>query len=143
MIRSIVTIFLVILILAAGLAYYLYNQPHRNVEFEEAVVSLSATQLFNEYSENEKKADSLYLNKTILIHGVITETDEDQKGERIVILKEDDDIFGVACTMDETDPESKKKVEALKVGDSIVLKGICTGFADEVKLNKCIIVVSP
>jgi hypothetical protein len=129
-----------VLLTGAGIAYYLYNKPCRNVEEEGPAVRISAIQLFNDYSENEKKGDSLYLNKVVEINGQVSEIEKDQKGETVLILKEDDDIFGVACSIDESDPENKKKSEMLKTGDTVILKGICTGFADEVKLNKCVFV---
>jgi hypothetical protein len=58
----------------------------------------------------------------------------------MLILKEDDDMFGVVCTMDESISENRKQTESLKIGDHVVLKGICTGFDMEVKLNKCIMI---
>ena len=136
--KSLLILLILVLIGVGAIVFYLYNKPHRNVEEEKATISLNSSQLFNDYTENEKKADSIYLNKVVRISGVVSEMDQDQKGEKVLIFKEDD-IFGVLCSLDETDPENRKKVESLRVGDSVVLKGIVTGFAEDVKLNKCVL----
>ena len=137
--KTILMMIIGVLFLGAGIVYYLYNKPHRNVESEEADILISSVQLFQNYSENEKKADSLYLNRVVRVNGLIRGIEQDQKGERVLILEAEDDIFGVVCSIDETNVENRKKSQALKAGDSVMLKGICTGFAEDVKLNKCVL----
>lgn len=132
--RTFFTLLLVGILIAIGTIYYLYNKPSENIVSEKPEVTVNAMELFNNYS------DSLYLNKVVQVEGEINEIDVDQKGEKMLILKEDDDMFGVVCTMDESNTENRKQTESLKIGDRVVLKGICTGFDMEVKLNKCIMI---
>jgi hypothetical protein len=134
------TLILVFILIIAGVAFYVYYKPHRNVESESPNIVVGSTELFHKYMDNEKLADSLYLNKIIEVTGEVGEIIKDQKGERVMILKEEEDIFGVVCTIDESDFDNKTKAASIKVGDIVKVKGICSGFDSDVKLNKCVVV---
>lgn len=137
--RKIYSLLLVLVLVIAGIVYYIFNKPHRNVESEKTSVRIMATDLFDRYSENEKLSDSLYLNEIVEVDGVILDVLKDQKGERMLVL-EGGEMFGVVCSMDEKEAENKSRVDGLKPGAQVVLKGICTGFDSDVKLNKCVVV---
>jgi len=132
--RTFFTLILVGILIVVGITYYLYTIPAENIASEKPTVTVKAIDLFNNYS------DSLYLNKVVQVEGEINEIDVDQKGDKMLILKEDDDMFGVVCTMDEANGDNQKQLESLKIGDHVVVKGLCTGFDMEVKLNKCIMI---
>ena len=51
----------------------------------------------------------------------------------VVFLQTPDPIFGVKCTME-------GDASGLKEGDSTTLKGICTGFANDVAIIRCSVV---
>lgn len=135
-------LFLVIVILGGGVAWYFYYTGKANPEVTAAGTSsyrFTAVDLFNEYATDENRANNRYLNKVIEVTGEVYETDRDQKGERMLVLKENDDMFGVVCSIDGTDEENKKKGEMVKQKDHVVLKGICAGFDGEVRLERCVI----
>lgn len=136
--KIIYSVVLLLVLAVIGIVYFIFNKPHRDVDSEKPSIQISAADLFANYSEKEKVSDSLYLNKVIEVNGKIGEITQDQKGERMLVL-EGDGMFGVVCSMDELDRGNKKKVEALKVGDKVTLKGICNGFDSDVKLNKCVL----
>jgi hypothetical protein len=138
--RTIYTLVLVFILIVAGVVFYIYYKPHRNVESEKPNVTVNSTDLFNIYTDNEKLADSLYLNEIIEVKGVVGEIIKDQKGERVMVLKGEEEIFGVVCSIDESDLDNRRKAASVKVGDIITVKGICSGFDSDVKLNKCVIV---
>lgn len=138
--RTIYTLVLIIILIVAGTVFYVYYKPHRNVESEKPMIVVDGNDLFKKYTENEKLADSLYLNKLIQVKGEVGEIIKDQKGERVIVLKGETDIFGVVCSIDESDLDNRRKAASVKVGDVITVKGICSGFDSDVKLNNCVIV---
>lgn len=113
-----------------------YYKPHRKVEQETAAKTVKATALFEEYSQDEEKANKNYLNQVIGVEGMVKEVKAEGE-ETILILDSGDEIFGVNCTIDAT--EKKENVRKLKTGEEVKLKGVCTGMTMDVVLIKCFI----
>lgn len=123
---------LVLAIIGAFVAYKIYNKPHIDVADTAADVTISANTILNEFSSDENTANTKYLEKIVAVKGEISEAKiEKEKG--IVTLKTNDDFGSVICHLSE---ESTKKVAALKEGESITVKGICTGYLMDVILVK-------
>nr|WP_315172442.1 hypothetical protein [uncultured Flavobacterium sp.] len=122
------TVIVVVVLLASAGSYFYYGflfKEARNIESEKPTLSTSATNLKNEYSSNQEKSDSLYLNKTIEVTGRVTkETDS------VVVI--DNTVF---CLF------SQKKKNKL-LNSQVTVKGKCIGYDElfeEVKLDQCII----
>ena len=126
----------VIVLIVAGAVYYVFNKPVRKAAGEEAAFSMPSEQLLKEYEVNDTLASKKYLDKVLEVKGTITNIQTDQKGGMVLMLNERDGMGGITCSIDEG---SKEKVKVLKVGQTIVLKGICTGgdAMFGVTLNKC------
>jgi hypothetical protein len=62
-----------LLILAAGWMYYLYQQPRINVVGKDADYELTAVELYNEFETNETVATAKYVDKVLFITGTIKE----------------------------------------------------------------------
>ena len=103
-------------------------QPERDVR-DEQTIAVTAQGIVTAYNSNEKNADSLYLNKAIEVNGEIAEVIATQDGKTVVALKTADPMAGVRCTM-------KEKV-AIKSGQNVTIKGLCTGFLMDVTLIDC------
>lgn len=69
--KKLIFVVLAIGVMGFGIYTYLY-QDHRNIASEEVSVSKTVTAIFKEYQEDEKKANSLYLDKKVRIVGKIT-----------------------------------------------------------------------
>ena len=124
-------LFLFISILIIGIvAYYYIYQPHRNISEENADFSLSAVELQETFSKDIVTAETLYLDKTLIVSGYISEI----SGTDITI---DDTVF---CLWNHT------KTTSLTVGNTITVKGRCIGYDDLlelVKLDQCIQIPNP
>ena len=114
-------------------AWYIFLKPARNIRFE-SYISISADSLFLAYQENEKNADSIYLDKALLVKGKISEVKTNQQGQQVIVLTTSDPIFGVACTI--SDSENHEQIEK---GKQVKIKGFCAGFTSDVILRDCII----
>jgi len=118
-----------LLILVSGGIYFYYGylfKEARNIESENPEISISATQLMEDYDSDPKKADLKYLNKTIQIDGLVTkETDS------VIILQSH-----VFCLFNQ-------KINPNLLNKTIAVKGKCIGYDElfqEIKLDQCSII---
>jgi cell division septation protein DedD len=122
------------LIALAGIliGYVLYNKPHRSVADEQAV-SVPAGELFKAFETDENTANSKYLNKVVAVSGVVSEVSTNMEGKMVVILQTDDPMFGVSCTLADSQQQKIEKESA------VIIKGICTGYLSDVVIVQGIV----
>jgi tRNA_anti-like len=132
--RIILTIVLVGLITGGYFVYRIFTKPHRDVTTEKAV-TVTAQQLFDAFKTDETAANTLYLDKAIQLSGEVLDINTNQEGKTVVNFKTNDPLFVINCTF-------KTNPGALKAGDSIIFKGICTGYIPDanVVINEGVLV---
>ncbi|PJJ09387.1 putative nucleic acid binding protein [Flavobacterium sp. 1] len=116
-----------LLVASAGIYFYygVVFKEARNIESEMPDFSIATTKLLYDYNSNQKKADSLYLNKTIEITGKVT-----KETDYVVIL--DNAVF---CLF-------TQKIKDSLINNKVTVKGKCIGYDElfqEVKLDQCTI----
>ena len=127
-----------ILILGIFIGYKMYNKPHINVAKKSVDINITANTLLADFSSDETKANTEYLDKIIAVKGMVTTIEFN--GEKAAIsLQTKDDFGSVVCYL--VKDEFKKSAE-IKEGQEVILKGICTGFLMDVILVKCVIMNS-
>lgn len=133
--KKIVFITLVIgIAFGVGYAYYAFNKTHSNMENLKPEASLKASELFEQFSQNESEANSNYVGKVIEVEGTIYSIDLGDQNDLNVLLMEDGAMFGVSCNAPRTEQNTN-----LKEGDSVIIKGECSGFLSDVILIRCVI----
>jgi hypothetical protein len=131
MLKKVLYTVIILALIGAGTAVYLWNKPHKKVENAEGI-KISAVDLFKAYSADENKANALYLNKAIEVSGEISEIDKNQDGGSMFILATGDAMMNVQCTMRE------KTVSASK-GQKVSIKGFCSGSSiTGISLTDCV-----
>lgn len=116
----------VTLLLIVSGVYFFYGylfKESRNIISEKPALSISAAQLAQDYASNGQKSDSLYLNKTIEITGIVTKVNDSS-----VTLANN-----VFCLFND-------KIKKDLLERSVAVKGKCIGYDDlfqEVKLDQC------
>lgn len=133
--KNLLWVGLIGLILSVGLTvYFVYAREHRDVTSEKGI-QVTAQQLFEAFVADEAKANTLYLDKAIEITGEVMNVSTNQDGNIVVDFKTNDPFFVINCTF-KTDPG------ALKAGDNITFKGICTGYIPDanVVINEGVLV---
>jgi hypothetical protein len=121
-----------LLLLLAGIWYFIFYRPthyERNIAAEKSI-ALTSDSLVTAYETNEHRCDSLFLNKALEVTGEIAEIRQDQAGKSIIILKSNDPMSNVSCTM--------KGKTSFKPGEQVTVKGICTGYLMNVILIESI-----
>lgn len=93
-------------------------------------IEISASELLDDFEQDEARGNEMYLGKLIQVSGTIAELDKDQQGRVTLLLKEPGAFGGVLITLEEENNAS------LEVGKSVAVIGECNGFLFDVVLNK-------
>jgi hypothetical protein len=123
-----------LLLFAFAWAYHLYVKPHQSAAGESADFTIDADSLYQQYQTNEHFADQKYLGKVIEVSGKLSEIQRSGSTE-ILILSSQAGGGGINCQLfagTKPDPEPKS-------GDSVTVKGRCTGFLMDVNLADCVL----
>jgi hypothetical protein len=132
--RNILIGVLLVVIIGAVYGYSEYTRKNADLAGAKADVVISAPQLLDEFSKDEKTADQKYLNKVTSVRGVLKSIDKDHTGSISLALDAGDPIAGVSC---ELDARHLADAESVHSGDSITVTGICTGMLTDVVLVRC------
>jgi hypothetical protein len=143
-------IWLIILLLVAGGAWYGYSEftrTNKDLSKVKPDVRITAIRLIHEYESNDSLANIKYLGKIIETDGNLKNIEKDQAGYYTVILGPEGTMSSVRCLMDTTHNED---AATLTAGSSVVVRGACTGFkknellgenlGSDVELNRSVIV---
>ena len=116
------------------IGYYLYNKPVDSLENVKPTATLSADSIFQLFEQNEMISNEHYLNKVISVSGKIQNVLADTSGVAIT-LQTSSGLFGVTCKMDETNLD----VSHYSEGQTVKIKGLCTGYLMDVILIRCVV----
>lgn len=138
--RSKKNIFLIasfILLCGGGYFYKEYNRKPADISNIEPDVSANATALVELYQNDEAKANQQYLGKTIQATGVIAEINNLQDTLVNVLIGESSSMHKVSCLLD---IRYLALIRNYRVGQQIIIRGICTGYLMDVEMNRCVII---
>lgn len=123
---------------AVGLAIgiYQYNKPHKDIRSAEPAFTLEATELYSAYDTEEAAANEKYLDKVIQVTGEVADVSENGEGNLTVTLDGGGMLGGVICEMDTFSEEGTEA--RFEPGQTVTLKGICTGMLMDVVLVRCV-----
>ncbi len=133
--KIILIVLLAVVVFGGGYGLYLWNKPHRTAEDEKPFATVTANDLFLEFSTNETVAFEKYRDKVIQINGVVEEIKTDASGNTDLVLTTDDILGKVVCTL-----KQGANSAGVEVGMTVDLKGICNGFLSDVLLNQGVVV---
>lgn len=123
--------------LGAVAAYRLYTQEVPSLADEEAAASLSVEAILAAYSEDEAQANELYLDQVVEVYGSVKEAPTQRDSTTIVLLGDPAEMASVSCAFG---PEEASAAAELKPGESVTIKGLCTGSLLDVNLARCVLV---
>lgn len=132
--KKILGILLLLALCGGAIGYYLYNKPTQSLKDEPAVLCVSADSLFASYETDELSANTKFLDKVIEVDGKLQSVNTDTSGLSLT-LQTGSGMFGIICKLeDKSTPESN-----FQVGQTLRLKGQCTGYLMDVILVRCVI----
>jgi hypothetical protein len=135
--RKKVLILLALLSVFIGVAviFSVFRPSGSTVRSVKTDVKTDVASLLKAFENNEKKANSLYLDKIIQVTGSVNEVIDD--GTFITVtLKNPGQSSGVMCSFDKNEVDKDTFIS----GDEITIKGLCTGYLIDVILVKCSII---
>ena len=117
--------------IAFGVYYYVfvYSSQHRRQVQSEIGIAITSDSLVAKYQADEKLANSLYLNKAVVVTGNLLSIDKNQEGKTTLVIGRSDSFSNVSITMSSNLPIAQK------VGESITIKGLCTGALSDVVIT--------
>ncbi len=133
------------IILSAGIALYLFNKPHRDVQAATVDYTLSSSALVEEYLASAEKANDKYLSdegnsKILAIKGKVQSVSVDLNGQVVLLLKEDGEKAGVSCTFTAQTNEYAGRIQP---GQVVTVKGVIrsgAGYDEDLELYEDVIV---
>ena len=111
---------LAIIVITAVTGYMMWNKPHKDVKEADAV-KITAMDLYNIFITDSSKAKSFYTDKVVLVSGDVNQVSQNQQAQQIILIKTAVTGAFINCTMEE-------KAADCKVGDKVIIKGICSGY---------------
>jgi len=127
--------FLITLIIIAIIGYFIVmNMPKASIKGNDAAFTVTAVNLYAEFEKNETQANKKYIGKTIAVEGLISEIDTDKNGATVLFISSANAMNGILCTLE---PGQKGDFQE---NQTIKIKGLCTGFLQDVVLNKSVII---
>jgi len=130
-------LFLVAVLAAAYVWFFVYNKPHRDFEKAKPVIVESARQSYQNFKTNPRAAEA---GKVIEIHGVPSGI-EHSDSLVVVVFAFQKGMFGnegVRCTVL---PNYRKEAVKLSIRDTVYIKGFCSGYnGTDVILEDCSII---
>lgn len=129
------------LIVAALVFKFYLNKPHNDIEKAAPDYSITATEIWKQYTSDYRTADSLYTGKVIELSGTLNRTDKSDSITYAVFVMEVDSLFGDKSVRCEMLQKYNDEIIAFATGKTLKIKGFCTGFdGTDIKFNKCSIV---
>src|ERR1700739_1872999 len=89
----------VIAIIGSGVAFYLWNKPHRNVKDADAIKT-TAIELYNSFAKDSTTAKSKYTNNIVEVTGTVNQVSKNQQNQTVVLLNTNIQNASVNCTME-------------------------------------------
>jgi len=136
-IKKIVTAVLLVVLAAAGYGWYVFNKKPADVRQQSADVEIKAKDLLQLFQQNETAANARYVDKVIVVSGVVQSIQTDALGKMTLSLDTGDPMATVTCSFYNEETAVLKRINN---GSPVRVKGICTGMLSDVILNKCSLV---
>ncbi|MCB0630885.1 MAG: hypothetical protein R2824_21150 [Saprospiraceae bacterium] len=133
--KKILLYLLPVLLIGLTAAYFMYNKPHQNMEKAAADLTISSKELFAAFESDETGANEKYLEKIVVVKGQIKDVSTNEEGHISLTLESESDMFGVICQLDELTEHPRTD---FTVGETVSMKGICTGMLMDVVLVRCV-----
>ncbi len=114
---------LVLLVLGGIAVWYIFTEKFNDTSKEKAAYSLNAMDLIKEFQDNDSASNKKYAEKIITVNGRITET---EPADTTINIKMRDTLTD-AYIIFAFQQQHLKEAKQLKVGDSVSIKGSCSG----------------
>jgi len=117
---------LVLVLILAGIYWYVATEKFADTKDEEAMFTISANDFIHEFQVNDSAANKKYREQIVTVNGRIS--DLESPDTSTVNVKFIDKATG-AYVIFAFQEQHIHEAQGLKIGDSISVKGACSGLA--------------
>lgn len=121
--KRIVLAGLVLLIIGGIALWYIFTEKFNDTSKETAAYTVNAMDLIKEFQDNDSASNIKYAEKIITVNGRITET---EPADTTINIKMRDTLTD-AYIIFAFQQQHLKEAKQLQVGDSVSIKGSCSG----------------
>jgi len=121
--RTILFSVLGLIAIGAGVGYYLYNKKPLNPNDVSPDTKTTSTELYQAFAADTTVAKKNFSRKdeVVEVSGIVSGISTNQDKQSVILLKTNAEGASVSCTME-------GPAENVKEGDTVKLKGFCTGM---------------
>ncbi len=122
------------LLVVGGLLAFKLAQPKGPLDIHSAPteVTINAGSLYEAFETEETSANGKYVGKVIEVSGALSSISQDDSGRYIISLSADSPLGQITCNLA---PKEPNPTTTVAVGQSIIIKGVCTGYLFDVVLD--------
>jgi flagellar basal body-associated protein FliL len=115
-----------VVIMAGGAAvWYIFNLKFEDTTTQKADFTVNANSFIKEFEVNDTAANKKYIEKMIIVNGRVSETENADSTVNIKMIDTLTDAYIIFAFQ----PQNANEAKNLKEGDSIAIKGSCSGGA--------------
>lgn len=127
---------LILGLIGASIGFYLYTKPPRDISSTKEDFVLNVEEFYKEFMTNEASANTKYLNKVIIVEGIVTEIQLENSEEPTLSISSQNGDSKLTCGFNKN---LTSTITSLKSGNKVTLKGKCDGknMFDEIVFTQC------
>jgi hypothetical protein len=126
---SIILVVALLCLIVAGTGYYLYNKPRTAASAARTDKQITALKLYSDFTKDEKWANRNYVNKVLEVTGTVTDVQKTGNAVSVLLAGDVNGMGGVNCSIV---PATDGALP--QVGESVLIKGMCTGLLMDVSI---------
>ena len=123
--KKLLIVKIIVLVVAGGVIWYLFNKKFDNTADTKADYTVSALPFLNEFRKDINAANKKYTEKIITVNGMVSEIEAADTTMNVKMIDAATGDYAIFA-FQQQDMQSVKK---LNKGDSISVKGSCSGGA--------------
>jgi uncharacterized protein YpmS len=116
---------LLMLLVGGGAVWYIFNLKFEDTSTQKANFTVNAYSFIKEFEVNDTLANKKYIEKMVIVNGRVSETENADSTVNIKMVDTLTDAYIIFAFQ----PQNANDAKTLKVGDSVAIKGSCSGGA--------------
>lgn len=125
LIKKILASIIVLLLIGGGLAWYIFTQKFEDTAAAKADYTIQAKMLIDEFRKNDSAANKKYSEKIITVSGTVSAIEPADTTLNVKMADTSNGSYIIFAFQ----PQDFAAVKKVKQGDSISIKGSCSGGA--------------